>query len=718
MSAPATQTDSDQRHAGLEPPLSAFSVSPSSALSSSAFSPLLPGSWPRSQVSIVTSPEVAPMHDQDSFSTQSPESQPLSLMSLPNRALNRRSLSLGGIPLDLQASLAHLTTPEHSSIQHTHSNSSSCESSRQFTQSPTESQEHMNEFDLKLEILHRAIEQGDLASLDLSTLIQWDDEPATQNLKHRPSIPTLNTRQSSTPITLTSSIVYSSAPLTAEEPLSHTASTNINTNFSRRLDRASSHHTKSSSVSNPINLTTSIRSLSIPSGFPIENQTIKRSLHTPLMSETVNLDDECENLSFETEDLTRDSIDDLYGSFDAVHPPQASPYRTTSASTSRTDMTGHFPSQQNRANSLHPHQTPPIAGRSRQNTLFITPLADPECQTNFDGHNNSTQSRIHGVVSNGSNHAAGHDQNISTVHAPTSPVRCSHPNGPWEDNWSTKPSQPPHNTSTQSTPSTINERLKKFGRKFGLNGATSSNSKGHQSTDPHYQRTSRSFSTASQSSQLSPEHHQQHTSISHHRSNQQPRRSPSIIARNYVRDILPGFNPANHSRPNTRSGSITDSILSHRWDASSPPPSQPRKSKDFTANTRGQTPRDDLQFYAEQVESLTMPLSAKADSPRFSSEAGIQMPGSFSSGSAAMDTQSLSRADSGRGDGDAQSETDVFCLQSSTNSHPRQPAEKVADAMRLDQILKQHQASEKQYMHKLTQNVARRTRYSSDADLK
>lgn len=712
VSAPALQTD--QRYTGLEPPLSALSAGPSSALSSSAFSPLLPGSWPRSQVSIIISPEAASMQEQDSSLEQSTEPQPLKSTIIPNRALVRRSLSLGGIPLDMQASLARLSTSEHSSIQ---PNSPPYDPNPQLTKPPAESQELMNEFDLKLAILHRAIEQGDLASLDLSTLIQWDDEPAPQNLKPRPSISTYSTRQSSTPITLTSSIVYSSAPVTAEDPLSYTASPTTNTSFPRRLNSALSNHKKSSSLSNSINSTTSIKAHSIPSGFPVENETIKRSLHTPLMSDTVDLDDEYENLSLGTEDPIRDSFDDLYGSFDAIHPPLASPYRTRSANTSRTDLAGHFTSHQDLANSHHRSQTPSISGRSRQNTLFINPSGDLEGISDRDRLTRSTHTNLQSVASIGRHDVTDHEKDASTVHAPTSPVRCSYSDAPWEENWSTQAPQPYHSASNHSTPSTINARLKKFGRKLGLNGATSSNSKGSQSTAPHHQRMSRSLSGASQPSKSCPEH-QYHTPTLHHRLNQQPRRTPSTLARNYVRDILPGFNAANHSRPNTRTGSITESILNRHWDPSSAHPSQPRPSKEFTASNRGQNPRDDLQFYAEQVESLTMPLPVKDDSPRFSSEAGIELRNSLSSGSAVTDNQSLNRTDSIWGDHGAQSETEVLCLQSSTNSNTRQPSEKAADAIRLDQILKQHQASEKQYMHKLAQNVARRTRYSSDADLK
>ncbi|KAG0150150.1 hypothetical protein CROQUDRAFT_713616 [Cronartium quercuum f. sp. fusiforme G11] len=357
--------------------------------------------------------------------------------SNPITTNHQKSLSTGSLPSEFKTS-PKITRGQSSSSSTRQTNPTILSNHSITPEKPK------NEFDMKLEILQRAIDTGNFDNLDMPSLIKWEDESDHDETEITLSNDTSNEplgRIPGTPITLTSSIVYSSTPFTLNQTSTKTL------------------------LSNGIDLSRKSSSNSINGGegkFGLDIQTIKKTLHTPLLSDTL-LDD--------SEELSFDQQEDHPTEFHLPKPP-------SSSNTSQTDLNR----SRSQTNLSHPVSTRnlnnPVDSRLAESRSIPTNLKLEQASL-FQPVNNklslNSRNENQQVFLTKSPYHDSLDSPIESIltqpHAPTSPISSSIPIVRQDSFSSFNKSSINYTASIRSTTSTFSSKLKTFGKKLGFNEA-------------------------------------------------------------------------------------------------------------------------------------------------------------------------------------------------------------------------------------------------------
>lgn len=516
-----------------------------------------------------------------------------------------------------------------------------------------ESKALMNEFDLKLDLLQRAIDSNNFDSLDLPSLIKWDDEveddaPFQSSGSHLP----LHT-PSSTQIILTSSIVYTS------EPVDHSPVIPPD-RLSEHLDASHTQHRRGVSLSRsqiPPRPNSAADSRGLKA-FPIQVHTIKRSLHTPLLSDTIDIDadqdDETGHDEESFEALRSDFIPNDQVSARSINTssPVATPGQTSNTELALMTSSSSFLATQ--------HTPRSQSTLSQQHPLLLETSESPFFVPKSDGTLSSSASQL--PLSLSSDTRISHHRHLFSAaqSANDLPIHASeflpyvHPLS-MERNTSRSSksikSVSIHSQSS-SSPVSMGRRFKNLGRKLGFNAP------GDNQDSPHqpmlYQPLSRQATvhvecSGSRDSSSSPD--------------------SRIVGMIIPEDSSLQPHKTSFSTLNSKTSSISNS---------------PNKSAGFSASSQGASSAQ-----SKPLGPVRYPTRAAVNQPEHqppvTNEPGLV----------------FSRSEPSSIDPLRSTHQTPYSINSTSTS-------KNSDALRLDQILKQHQASEKLYMKTLTQNVAER----------
>ncbi|CAH7689703.1 expressed protein [Phakopsora pachyrhizi] len=201
---------------------------------------------------------------------------------------------------------------------------------------PSLSYNHKDEFDLKLELLQKAIDTGNIESLDVPSLIKWEDEEPNSDLSKNKvglnvefedsSGQDIGYRLSKDEVNLTSSITYSTSVAPSVEKLSKTSISSIpssNSQYSSRVIHKPTSSTFKKQVSHQFD-DFQQTDFSIPA-----HTTIRKTLHIPLLSETLQVEDDS------VEDTGEQEV------IDNEHSSKSELYRSPSLSTSSFQRSLH-----------------------------------------------------------------------------------------------------------------------------------------------------------------------------------------------------------------------------------------------------------------------------------------------------------------------------------------------------------------------------------------